>query len=233
MINIRFIVLSCDKYLNTRVESIRNTWGKNKKITFLSDSKSELPDVLGFNTRKDYFGIFEKYLNFFKTFNFLNEDYFFFADDDTFIHLKNLEKLKLPNKNILFCIGRVLCLNPDGTDIQGVQTGTNVSFIHGDRTNLPIYYPSGGSGFILSQESCISIQKYLNNCTDVPYSKFSDVSVGFWMRNCQVELIGNNNFWWDTHEKLVGLYSSDEDAITHHYVNDNLMLEYHKKYNQI
>lgn len=234
--NMEFIVLTCDKYLDTRVKSIRETWGKDKNITFLSDTTTDIPNVLGFNTQQDYSGIFLKYYYFFSAYDFTRYDYYFFTDDDTFIHLKNLEKLDLPSKDEPFCIGRVGCLNPDGTDISGNQTGTNVSLITGDNVVLPLYYPGGGAGFILSQSACNLIQKYLNSEIIAPNSKFSDVSVGFWIRNSGVNLINNENFWWDNHEKLKSNtlnYTSDENVITHHYVDEKLMVEYHKKYNQI
>lgn len=32
MKNIEFIVLTCDKYLNTKVESVRKSWGRDKNI---------------------------------------------------------------------------------------------------------------------------------------------------------------------------------------------------------
>lgn len=236
MQNIQFIVLTCDKYLYTRVESIRRTWGKNEKVLFLSDSKSQIPDVIGYDTPKTYLGIQNKYEFFFKNYDFNKFDYYFFTDDDTFVNKKNLERLILPNKDELFAIVRLLCLNPDATDMWGNQTRTNISQIKGDNAVLPLYYPSGGSGFILSQSSCFKIQNYLKNCNDIPWSTFGDVSVGFWLRNCDIKLICNNNFWWDTHENLLkntaSKYESDENVITFHYVNENLMSLYNEKYNQ-
>lgn len=232
---IQFIILTCDKYLKTRVEAIKKSWGKNQDIKFLTDTESDNSEIIGYNTQKNYNGIFEKYFNFFKTYNFNENDYFFFADDDTFVHLLNLEKLDLPSADESFCIGRLLCLNDDGTDLWGNQTGTNVSNIKGENTYLPIYYPSGGSGFIISKTGCKKIQKYLNQTDNIPYCKYSDVSLGFWMRNSSVEFIPNVNFWWNTHDLLLQntweKYSSDENIITFHYVNEDLMVQYHNKYN--
>jgi len=234
MKSIEFIVLTCDKYLDTRVKAVRETWGKNTNIKFLTDSKSELNDVIGFDTQKNYAGIFEKYFNLFLSYDFDKYDYYFFTDDDTFVVHKNLEKLELPSPDSLFCVCRELCLNSDGTDRWGNQTGTNVSIIRGDRATLPLYYPSGGSGFILSKGTCNAIKKYLKDCKDVPWAWFSDLSIGFWMRNCGVEIIKNENFWWETHEKLLTntweKYNSDENVITFHYVNENTMRAYKEKY---
>lgn len=235
MKNIQFIVLTCDKYIDNRVKTIKETWGKNENVIFLTDSKSNEKDVIGYDTNKDYSGIFQKYHLFFKTYDFNFFDYYFFTDDDTFVIKKNLEKLSIPPKDEKFCIGRLLCLNSNGTDLWGNQTGTDLSEIYGENTTLPLYYMSGGSGFILSKAACISIQEYLNSTNDVPHAKFGDMSIGFWMRNSNIELIPNSNFWWDIHDKLLNntweKYSSDVDVITFHYVNENLMLEYQKKYN--
>ena len=235
MKDIQFIVLTCDKYLNTRIQSIKNSWGKNQNVKYLTDTPSENADIIGYGTQKNYDGIFEKYVNFFKKYNFENHDYYFFTDDDTFVNLKNLENLILPEKEIPFCTGRLLCLNVDGTDLWGNQTGTNVQLINGENTELPIYYPSGGSGFIISQKGCKLIQNYLRLNKNIPYCRFSDVSLGFWLRNSGVEFIPNNNFWWDTHQKLLNnsweKYTTDTNVITFHYVNEQEMIDYHKKYN--
>lgn len=236
MKNIEFIVLSCDAYITTRVKAIRESWAAGETVKYLVDTKSNLEYFIGFDTQKNYNGIYEKYLNFFKTYNFNKHDYYFFTDDDTFVNKKNLNKLKLPSKDELFCVGRMLCLNPDGTDCWGNQTGADLSQLKGDGISLPLYYPSGGSGFILSKASCNQIQKYLFDCNNPPKSKYSDVSIGFWLRNCNIQLIKNENFWWDTHEKLLKNilenYTSDEDVITFHYVNEVMMSKYNKKYNE-
>lgn len=235
MKDVQFIVLTCDKYLNTRVQSIKKTWGSTQNIKYLTDSESVDKDILGYGTQKNYDGVFEKYVIFFKTYNFDAHDYYFFTDDDTFVNLTNLKKLQLLDKKIPFCVGRLLCLNKDGTDLWGNQTGTNVSLIRGENTELPIYYPSGGSGFLLSQEGCKQIQNYLNKSKNIPYCRFSDVSLGFWMRNSDVKFIPNDNFWWDTPEKLLNntweKYTSDEEVLTYHYVDEVQMIEFHNKYN--
>ncbi len=235
MNNIQFIILTCDKYIETRADTIKRTWGKDNDVIFLTDSNLNINNFIGYDTPKNYNGIYFKYLNFFKNYDFTKKNYYFFTDDDTFVNLKNLEKLELQDKDSSFAICRLLCLNPDGTDLWGNQTGTNVSIIRGDNVNLPLYYPSGGSGFILSQRACISVQNYVRTIQNLPWCIFGDVSIGFWLRNSNVELIKNNNFWWDTHDNLLNNkwvpYNDDSDVITYHYVNEKIMEEYNKKYN--
>jgi hypothetical protein len=66
MRNIEFIILSCDKYLSTRVQTIKETWGYGQNVKFLVDSETTSIDCLGFNTEQNYNGIYHKYLSFFK-----------------------------------------------------------------------------------------------------------------------------------------------------------------------
>jgi len=49
-----FIVLSCDKYINTRIKGIKDSWGKNVNITYLVDSSSDDPLLIGYNTQQNY-----------------------------------------------------------------------------------------------------------------------------------------------------------------------------------
>lgn len=232
--NFEFIVLTCDKYLNTRVSSIKKTWGSELNIKFITDTNIDNENIIAYNTQKNYNGIYDKYFNFFKSYNFTKK-YYFFTDDDTFVNLKNLSKLDIPSEDFPFLIGRLLQLNQDGTDLWGQQTGTNINQITGENTTLPINYTSGGSGFILSKSACFLIQNYLKSTKNPPKSIFGDLTIGFWCRNNGVQLIPNNNFWWDTHEKLLSNnvvpYKSDENIITFHYVGEKLMENYHLKYN--
>lgn len=163
MKDIQFVILTCDKYIETRVNTIKNTWGKDNDIVFLTDSNLNINNFIGYDTPKNYDGIYFKYLNFFKNYDFTKKNYYFFTDDDTFVNLKNLEKLELQDKNLSFAICRLLCLNPDGTDLWGNQTGTNVSIIKGDNVNLPLYYPSGGLWIYIITKSMYIYSKLCKN----------------------------------------------------------------------
>jgi hypothetical protein len=234
--DICFIVLTCDKYLNNRVESIKKSWGTKTNVIYLTDSKTSQANIVGYNTPLNYDGIQEKYYQFFLNFDFSNFKYFFFLDDDTFVNLKNLQKINIPNHDEMFCVGRELHLNIDGKDKWGNYTGYPMSKIKNKGTELPLIYPSGGSGFILSKSAVLKIQEYLQTLNENrPISGHSDVSIGFWMRNCQVQFIPSNLFWWDVPEKLINntseKFDNDNDFITYHYVDHNRMIEYHKKYN--
>lgn len=234
----QFVVLTCDKYIFTRGSSIKNTWGKNTNTVLLSDTKNLYDNNIGYDTLKTYDGIQDKYLQFFKNYDFNTYKYYFFVDDDTFVLLNNFNKLLLPHYNTNAAIIRELHLNPNGTDKQGNYTGYPLHTITGHNTQLPLVHPSGGSGFILTQTACLLLQNYLNTTKhSIPRSAHGDVTIGFWLRIVQTKLLPNDNFWWEIPEKLkenIQANFSDEkelDAITFHYVSEKNMDLFNKKYN--
>jgi hypothetical protein len=240
--NINLIVLTCDKYLDTRVKSIKETFGQELKMTYLTDSSIfNDGEIVGFDTPQNYSGIQAKYYNFFLNYDFSNSDYFFFIDDDTFVIKKNLFSLDLPSFDESFCLSRICRLNPDATDYHGNYTGYPLHTIVGQNSELPLDYPSGGSGFIMSKTACLNVQNYLKN-TDVNIvqrSGHSDVTVGFWMRSSGVKVILCDQFWWEKPENLFGQEfwpfneDSESKAVTFHYVNESLMSDFNKKYNLV
>lgn len=236
MNNVQFVILSCDKYLNTRVKSIKQTWGQNVNCIYIIDSESNEKDIIGYNTPKNYAGIQDKYRIFFQKYNFLQYEYYFFVDDDTFVNLKNFFKIDFPDKNEPISLIRELHLNPDGTDKWGTYTGYPLHTIAGHNTILPIVHPSGGSGFLLTQKACLQIQNYLNTPgIDIPRTSHGDVTIGFWMRNSAIKIIPNNNLWWETPSNLklnkYANFNDESNFITYHYVNEELMSKYNILYN--
>lgn len=234
----QFVVLTCDKYIFSRGASIKNTWGKSVNTVILSDTENLYDNNIGYNTPKTYEGIQDKYLSFFKNYNFSPYKYYFFVDDDTFILLANFNKLALPGFSTNTAVIRELQLNPDRTDKWGNDTGYPLHAITGHNTQLPLTHPSGGSGFILTQTTCLLIQNYLNTAKfTIPRTAHGDVTIGFWLRAVQTRLLFNNDLWWEIPEKLkantqAGFTDKNETtAITFHYVNEKNMLLYNKKYN--
>ena len=227
------IVLTCDKYLESRCQAIKKTWGSVLNTVYLTDSTIG-GEFLGYNTPKTYEGIQDKYYQFFLNFDF-TEKYYFFVDDDTFINIKMLEALELPQQD-KFCIGRETVVNPDQTDKYGQNTGYPLHLLRGVGCHLPIVYPSGGSGFIVSRRACLDIQSFLRGAGDSkPLSGHSDVTFGFWMRASGCPFFHSSLFWWDTRENLIGNrydhFDVDSDFVTLHYVNESLMVDYHSRFN--
>jgi hypothetical protein len=245
MENMHLIVLSCDAYLETRIKDMDCTFGKHFNITYLIDSSFlNSEKIIGYDTPQNYDGIQDKYLSFFRNYEF-TKDYYFFIDDDTFVIKKNIEKLELPPSDHPFCFFRRGYLDADGTDQLNQQTGYPLWKIRGENTHLPIEFPSGGSGFILSKSACLLIQNYLDTTPDeiIPRSGHSDVTLAFWLRNCDVEMIETDLFWWDRighmhvpfiwKGKLRNFLDKDiENAITFHYVKDQEVNNYFKKFYQ-
>lgn len=233
---ILFVVLTCDEYIKNRVESIKNSWGKDVSVVYLTDTQTDDPKIIGYNTPKDYDGIQDKYYEFFINYDFSKYNFYFFLDDDTFVNLKNLKNLSLPEPNNDFCIGRELHLNKDGKDKWGNFTGYPMGKLKNNGSELPLIYPSGGSGFIISKSGVLKIQNYLKNIKDErPISGHSDVSIGFWIRGNNIKFISSDKFWWDTPNNLLSnkweSFTNELDAITFHYVKPEMMLEFHSKYN--
>lgn len=237
--NTQFVILSCDSYLESRIETLRETWAKETNHVFLIDSSlEEIGDTVGYNTPKNYDGIQEKYINFFLQYDFSKFEYYFFTDDDTFVILKNLSREKVPSSDESFCIGRHLHLSETCMDKWGNNTHYPLHKIRGKESSLPLDYPSGGSGFILSRSSCNSIKEYLKNTesSEIPRSAHSDVSIGFWMRSVGIKFIPSNNLWWSTPEVLLEntweKYNNDGTELTFHYVSSDRMVDLNKKYNE-
>ena len=236
--NTKFVILSCDSYLESRIKTLRETWAKDISHVFLIDSDLEgIENIVGYNTPKNYDGIQEKYIQFFLNYNFENFEYYFFTDDDTFVILKNLEKEVVSSSDEFFCVGRHLHLSEFGMDKWGNNTHYPFHKISGNGSSLPLDYPSGGSGFILSRSACNLIKEYLKNTEsrEIPRSAHSDVSIGFWMRSAGVTLIPSNNLWWSTPEELVNntweKYENNGEELTFHYVSMEKMVELNDLYN--
>lgn len=236
--NTQFIILSCDSYLESRVETLRETWTKGTNYVFLIDSNlGEIGDTIGYNTPKNHDGIQEKYINFFLQYDFSKFKYYFFVDDDTFVILKNLPREKVPSPDDFFCLGRHLHLSETGMDKWGNNTRYPFHKIGGKETSLPLDYPSGGSGFILSRSSCNSIKEYLKNIegNEIPRSAHGDVSIGFWMRSSGIKFIPSNNLWWSTPDELVNntweKYENNGEELTFHYVSIEKMRALNYQYN--
>lgn len=223
---VKYITITCEKYHSTRVQSIRDTWSKNQDVVFLSDTNIA-PDIVGFDyLRKGYENIWMKYREIIKNWTDFTYDWYFFTDDDTFVNVKNVNNL-LKNYSVddKICIGVLGVLNPDATDRGGNKTGFPLRTIQGDQTELPLTYPSGGAGFILSLESMKTINKYLNTIQDVPRCYNSDVTIGFWIRNSGIKNINIEGFWWTNPTELQHDVDMIRKSYTYHYVDEKMMCE--------
>jgi hypothetical protein len=223
-VKIKFITLTCEKYHDSRVSKIRQTWGNAQDVTFLSDLNIG-DDIIGYeHLPKGYENIHYKYSEFFRTNSDLSYDWYFFTDDDTYVNIKNINDLLKnykPTESI--CIGVYGELHPDATDKHGNHTGFPLYTIKGEGTNLPLTYPSGGAGFILSVESMKRINQYLNTISDSPRCYNSDVTIGFWIRNAGIVGVNVDGFWWTNPDELKHSNENIKNSYTYHYVNEKMM----------
>lgn len=232
----QFIVLTCDKYLNTRVKSIKNSWGKKVNIVYLTDTYSDEDSIIGYNTPKTYEGIQDKYYSFFKNYDFSKYEYYFFVDDDTFVNIVEFNNITIFDSHENLILGKELHLNEDGTDKNGNPTGYPMHKIRGKNTGLPLTYPSGGAGFIITRTTCKKIQNFLNDgLGEIPFSAHSDVTVGFWLRSVGTEMrhsdlfFGSSIYNLNNFEKMV--YDKERKFLTFHYINEIDMVNLDEQYN--
>lgn len=227
--NIKFITITCEKYHDTRVKKVRETWGKSQDISFLSDFNLG-DDIIGFDyLKRGYENIWLKYYELLKNYNDFSHDWYFFTDDDTFVNISSVEKLlKGYNTNSPICIGHVGRLNPNGTDMDGNQTGFPMHTIVGN-AYLPITYVSGGAGFILSKKAMQLICDYIKKERNIPGSYNSDVTFGFWVRNAGINISDIKGFWWTNPKELNHNDIIIKNSYTYHYVNEDMMEEIYIK----
>jgi hypothetical protein len=224
----KFITITCEKYHENRVQSIRETWGKKQDVVFLSDLNIS-PDIIGFEyLQRGYENIWMKYVEMLKSWTDFNYDWYFFTDDDTFVNIDNINSLLSEyNTNDMVCIGIVGALNADCTDKDGQHTGFPRHTIRGKDTSLPLIYVGGGAGFILSKTSFESICEYIKNLNqcDIPGSYSSDVTFGFWMRNCGIKVVNVPGFWWTNPKELNHDVEKIKSSFTYHYIDSDYMRE--------
>ncbi|NBP02778.1 MAG: hypothetical protein EBU90_22195 [Proteobacteria bacterium] len=222
--NIKAIVLTCEKYHSTRVKTVNETWGKDVDTVFLSDV-SEGKSIVGYSDVKaDYATVFLKYLAFLKRYNDLTADWYIFCDDDTFLNIPNIKNLlKKYDSSENLVIGSKCTLNSDGTDAHGDQTGFLMHTIMGEEAKLPVQHPSGGAGFIITKNTFLKLKEYLKGNKNIGYSYKSDVTFGFWLNQINAKFIDIRLFTGNTPRVYRHTEEDIKNNLTYHYVNEELM----------
>lgn len=233
MNKVKFIVLTCQKYLNTRAASIKNSWGRKENITFLSDKNGNNNDIISFdNLSSNYSELWNRYYEFIKDVD-IKEDWIFFADDDTYVNIQNLQNLiSTLDKNDCLYIGKELLLSERATDSQNRYTGFPLDTLIGEGAFLPLNYASGGAGFLISKNAFDKLKKHLLQSNFPARSYNTDVAFGIWMRNCNIKIINNDLF--NTTNPSVLHHSKKQicNSITYHYVHDKMMEDLHSLINE-
>lgn len=192
---ILYVILTCEKYLNTRVKWQKETWLKGQKYFYLSQPVGE----------ETYNNAPKKYLYFLS--NYIDQtesefDWFFFCDDDTFVYTQRLNDfLLLENSRFEF--------------MYGFKGGTF------DIHNLKITWCSGGAGIVMSKELVKKIQDHLINTENPLITHETDITLAIWatMAAKDLTVIDNKRFRpfapHDPENRDI------KDAITYHYCNEN------------
>lgn len=214
---VEFIVLTYPKNHHICLD-ILDTWGKDKSILFLSDLETS-HNIKYFGGKTGYQNIYTKYIALFRDYTPMS-DWIVFCDDDTYVNTINLDYILTgfdSNKNL--CIGRIGELKEDCVDDKGNPTGFPLKSLSGFNTKLPILYPSGGAGFVISKQTFLLIKDVINKDPESAYN--SDVAIGFWMRRCGTYLVDFPGFYWTSPDKLGHTKEKITEAITYHYVTNH------------
>jgi hypothetical protein len=206
MTKICYIILTCEKYINTRVNWQSATCFKyinNKDCYYLSCKPINYKkNIYGWYTTDDYTSCPDKYIAFFKNLD-LCYDWYVFIDDDTFIFPDRIQKFVSQfNKNDYLYIGHLL------THLRDLE------------------YMSGGAGFVISKPTYSLLKNFISNSNIISIQKkfyeqlYGDVSFGIWIKlineknNNKIKLLNNTKFKPDIHIDKSQL----DSCITFHYV---------------
>ena len=197
-----YVILTCQKYLPTRCDWVRNSWLRQIKqqddYCFLSSIPDPQSKVVGWNTPDNYEGCSRKYLEFFRNMN-VDADWVVFVDDDTFIFPERLRiMLRKRNPADKLYIGKLL----DG--------------------EIPTM--SGGAGFVLSSRLFSEMQNYVKTNDIVLDSTYSDVTIGQWAKALSAEYVWDKRFNSHPHTEEGDINT----AISFHYVTQPLFRQYSK-----
>lgn len=211
-IKICYIVLTCKKYLETRVKWQKATCFKGVSDCYFLSSTKTAPDVYGWNTADDYASCIDKYIKFFQNLD-LDYDWYMFVDDDTFVYTNRVEQY-------------LATFDPKQTVYHGFM------WSHID----DLRYMSGGAGFFLTKSTYQEVRKFLLEpenakirSKDKPDN--GDVLMGIWIR----EINRKNNYKikliTDPHNLRIAGVTVNKDllrCLTFHYVNSEaLFLKYY------
>ena len=136
-----FIILTCEKYINTRLKWQLKTSLKEvpkKDIYAISCKMGKESYIYGWNTADDYDSLAMKYYMFIKNMD-IHYDYYMFIDDDTFI---------FPSRVISWLS----------------QYDKKVPYYMGCKLEYPVNITmSGGAGFILSNPAYKALRKHVSS----------------------------------------------------------------------
>ena len=213
-----YIISTCDKYLETRVNFQMDTFLKDvnhEDIYYLTSKLNVEKRQFGWNCMDDIENITWKYIHFIYNTNISNYDWYIFIDDETFVFQNKLENLlQQYEHNDYFYIGKELIHIKDEFCL----------------------YMSGGAGYAISKALYLKIFSYLQNIgTNNSYKHLShDVCFGLWIQDIEkidgikVNKLNNDRFYIESHKNDIEI----SDAITFHKVITESHYMFYQNFNK-
>ncbi len=194
-----YIVLTCEKYIDTRYEWQKETMFRDVEsntIYYLGHKMDLDKRIYSWGANDNYSSLPYKFYDFFKNMN-LDYDWYILIDDDTFVyHNRLIESLSKYDKN------------------ENIVEGYIVKHIESSEWGI---YFSGGAGTVLSRPVYDSICKLLRNTSSeyrVPHW-CADISLGMWLKTISnIEFKHNCFYCPDMYRE--GLHISKQMITFHH-----------------
>lgn len=163
-----FVILTCEKYLSTRVPWQRCTSLKgvnSEDIVYLGHTMDVRQRLFSWGAKDDYRSLPFKFLDFFRFFVPNKEyDWYMLIDDDTYVYVDRLrEHLKKMDASTLRVEGHLL------THLAHTEWGV---------------YPSGGAGTVLSVATVMAIRELFTKLSPLQWIRHwcADICLGLWVK---------------------------------------------------
>ena len=202
---IAYVILTCEKYFDTRVKWQKDTSLLNVKpedIYYLGHKMDTEQRLYSWGASDDYHALPYKTMDFFKNLE-LDYDWYILIDDDTYVFHDRLKRL-LANysPNLLISMGCIL-----------------------DHVDKELFrYTSGGAGTVLSKTLYKKVCTYVRTCPNPIIHWCSDICVGKWLLDIKKDAEKNDRIIFDLDNRNFHPenYESDKDriltAITFHHL---------------
>jgi hypothetical protein len=223
-----YIILTCEKYIPTRVEWQLSSFFQNidKKNVYYLSCKNSREYIYGWNTDDSYEGCPIKYIEFFRNM-ILDYDWYVFIDDDTFINTKKLEKFVMNfNPSLSFYMG---CFTNDkefGLEYRKAYSNDKGNYIKYNNEHHNFYSCSGGAGIIMSNNIYKQLIDYVRNTPieNLYFNHNGDVTLAHWVTKLNdINYIQVNTLYTDKHKNQEEL----QNFISFHYLKTQEDFEYY------
>jgi hypothetical protein len=198
---VAYIILTCEKYVNTRVQWQLQTMFRHidrSDLYFLGHTTDPDRRLFSWGAGDSYEELPSKFIDFFKHTD-LNYDWYILIDDDTFVFTERLSALLATyQSHDSFAVGQLL------DHIRDSYWG---------------FYLSGGAGTVLSrmlyQQLCTYVRTTPLNLVSCHWC--ADISLGMWIKRVGGQLFHHHDFHAD-------IYNPSKDdikqAITFHHLKE-------------